>query len=290
MAYCLTRNHLKATMSGAIDFVKPRDVEKVADRRSVFMTGSDQVWNSGYNEGTDRVFYLSFAPAGARKVAYAASIGHDRLDESEKREMSGLLSEYDRITVRETSAQTQLKEMGLDADLVLDPTLLLTKEEWTGSIRRSGFRKTEPYVLIYSVERYKNAELVRIAREVARDKGLKVYAFFADMFMPGIDSDRKFTFGSVALFIDLLANADFMVVSSFHGTAFSINFNKEFLTVLPDSYSSRARSLLSLTGLEERIYAADKKAWNENTDYTKANAVIESKRRESEAILKDLIS
>ena len=77
-------------------------------KADIYMTGSDQVWNSIYNRGIDRSFYLDFAPQPSRRIAYAASVGMDDFPESEKTTITSLLKKYDKITVREQAARQLL--------------------------------------------------------------------------------------------------------------------------------------------------------------------------------------
>lgn len=97
----------------------------------VYVTGSDQVWNSTWNGGFERAFYLSYAPEGAKKIAYAASIGKSSLDDWEVPLMREALLRYDAISVREAEAAELLDSIGVPGAVpVVDPTLMLGRAEW----------------------------------------------------------------------------------------------------------------------------------------------------------------
>lgn len=214
----------------------------------VYMTGSDQVWNSTHNRGIDHVFFLDFAPKKSRLVAYAASFGKGELDLIERDETKHLLSAYTAISVRERSGIDILKSLGLNGEHVLDPTLLLTKDEW---LKRIPHVKDDHYVLIYSVEPNK-PELIKIARRIAERRRLKVFLVEWGFKKPS-GVDKMISGVSPLELMAYFAHADFVVASSFHGTAFSVNFNKPFVSIVPVRFGDRAKSLLSAVGLEDHF-------------------------------------
>ena len=113
----------------------------------IYVTGSDQVWNGIYNAGVDRTFYLDFAPAGATRIAYAASFGLEELPEDQLAATRRLIHKYNAISVREESALRILEELGWSgATPVLDPTLMLNRADWAK--RASPRPRGERYLLI----------------------------------------------------------------------------------------------------------------------------------------------
>lgn len=253
----------------------------------IYMTGSDQVWNSIHNRGLDKSFFLDYAPRGARKVAYAASVGMPSFQEWEKADTLRLLQDYDAITLREESSIDLLADLGLDKSklsAVIDPTLLLTKEEWKQQISDKRLHD-EKYLLVYSVEEKKqNAIIGEIAQRIAKERGLKVVGVYygtSYSTIPGCDYNHFRA--TPDIFLNLMYYADFVVVSSFHGTAFSINFQKEFLTVTPNRFNSRVNNILNLTGLESRLVKdIHTFSWNyEAINYDKVSVILMKERLES---------
>jgi polysaccharide pyruvyl transferase WcaK-like protein len=247
----------------------------------IYMTGSDQVWNSNYNNGVDASFYLSYAPANKKKVAYAASIGMEDYPESEKQEVKNLLSKYDGISVREQKAKDIISNIGInDVEVVLDPTLLLDRYKWSLLADEASFEKKEPYVLVYSVEDTKKGIVEKCARTIAGSIKGKVYQVSSGWFRDKIDCDKFFPFSTPQLFVKLFREADYVVVSSFHGTAFSVNMNKQFVSVAPNQYSSRMRSFLEMLKLEDRIVVDDAQKLLSLTpiDYNVVNKKMDEKR------------
>ena len=97
----------------------------------VYATGSDQMWNSGWNQGVEKSFFLEYVPEGKKKIAYATSIGKTSFDEKEASEIIPFIKKYDLVTLREQSAVDLLSEYDIESSLVLDPTLMLDKEAWS---------------------------------------------------------------------------------------------------------------------------------------------------------------
>lgn len=233
------------------------EIEKNIEIADVYMTGSDQVWNSIYNKGIDKAYFLDYAPDGAKKVAYAASIGMKEISNSEQEEMKRLLDRYAMITLREDSSIKLLSDLGIDkAKLraVLDPTLLLKKDEWRKYIRIPKLHK-EKYLLVYSVETKSQDEIIKIvAKKIAKELNLKIVGVYYGNSNNRMECcDFNHYYATPDIFLTLMYYADFTVVSSFHGTAFSINFEKNFFTIMPDRFNSRVNNILTLTGLSDRL-------------------------------------
>lgn len=263
-------------------------------KADIYMTGSDQVWNTTHNHGVDKSFYLGYAPAGASKYAYAASIGMSSIPTEYVEETRNLLSQYTGISVREHSNIELLASIDIESERVLDPTLLLNQQEWPRYARQMTFE--EPYLLVYSVEsKERDAIVGQVAQKVAKAKGLKIYEvnYFGERkSIP--NCDKHFYYATPDLFLALIANASYVVVSSFHGTAFSINFNKDFLSVAPDRFSSRIDGILSMTGLESRKVSTlddvTDTLINSRIDYSSANKRLQEERETSMMFLKTIIT
>lgn len=261
-------------------------------KASLYITGSDQVWNSVHNRGFDPAFYLRFVDASTAKYSYGSSIGMASIPESEIKPMKDSLEEYRLISTRETSAKKLLGDIGIkDVVTVLDPTLLLSKEEWSSIAKESKFKKEEPYLLIYSVESERKEVIKKVAFEIAKQKGLKIYSITSDWFREGFGGDKSFYLSGPELFVSLFMNADFAVVSSFHGTAFSVNFNIPFLSVTPNRFNSRVKSFLSLLDLENKIIenvdGASQEAMN-SIDYNRVNEILSEERLHSLNFIKEI--
>ncbi len=261
----------------------------------VFCTGSDQVWNTDYNEGIDEFFYLNFVNNDKKKISYAASIGQDKIEEQYKERLYQLLSQYNKITLRERKSIKLLSELGLNnIEFVLDPTLLLSKDDWKTLLNLKN--NTEEYILVYSVEANKTSSLLQLAKKISIKSGKKIYLIengnpFKHISM---EVDKTFYSPSIRKFVELFFNANFIIASSFHGTAFSINFNKQFLVVLPDKFNIRINSLLEELSLQEHgIYSNEIESIVDKyteIDYSIVNNLLCQEKQRSLDILKNMIN
>ena len=259
----------------------------------VYLVGSDQVWNSIYNKGIDKSFYLEYAPKGKKRVSYASSIGMDSIPEPEKLKTIALLKKFSGITVREKAGKELLAQYGIQSEVVLDPTLLLDANEWLDILGKKSMCFNEKYLLVYSVERKKQNRLINYyARKIAKQRKLKIFQVSYSGTASKLScTDKYFGCATPDVFLSLMKNASFVVVSSFHGTAFSVNFQKEFLTISANRFNSRVKNLLDLTNLGDRL-VSDKNLDVQslsNIDYSDVNARIDNARNESISMLEDML-
>lgn len=264
------------------------NMEMVARNYDYVFVGSDQVWN--YNiTNNDWNFFLSFVPP-CKRVAYAASIGLDRLDNEHKEKIRVLLADYSHIGVREQQAITILEEIGIDnCNLVVDPTLLLKKDDWSKLIGEPIIKT--PYVLLYSFGL--TNEMKTFVTRIAESRQLKIVH---------IDGSPKNLFSKTwisargigpAEWVNLFYYADVIATNSFHGTAFSINFEKEFYTEMlppPAKVNSRLINILSALGLEDRIIKTGQcKALGTTVGYKTVNKRLEELRGKSYEYIRDVV-
>lgn len=260
----------------------------------IYCTGSDQTWNSGWNNGILPELFLKFVPDNVKKISYAASIGKNKLDDWEVAETKALLSRYQYISVREASAKDIVeKQLGLpSATHVLDPTLQVNKEYWMSVLSNTYKSKYEKgkYVLIYQLNTNPNFD--RYAKEFAKRKGWKLVRFCIRHYQ-GLRCGKAELIPNVEDFIGLIANAGCVITDSFHATAFSCNLNTPMICIYPNSYSSRLASLLKLVGLEDRhLKNFDDFSYVDNTgvDFTDVNKILEEQRKIGWEFLKTAIS
>ena len=253
----------------------------------VFMTGSDQVWGPTLNGQYDEAYFLSFV-TGKPRTAYAASFGRTDFTPQILTEYKKLLSTYSGIAVRENSAVDLLTQMDIPcAGQVLDPTLLLTGEEWSKRIKRNIEGK---YVLVYQL--HNNPVLTDYALRFARHTGLPLYRISPTFHQ--IRRGGKFVYlPDLDEFLSYIKNCTYFLTDSFHGTAFALNFNKQFIEILPNNKTgSRNQSILQLTGLTDRILTdfSDFSMADKVIEYTLVNNILAKERQKSIAILKSLLS
>ena len=112
-------------------YVAPEALLRDPPSADVYVSGSDQLWNSDYN-GVDRGFYLDFLPEDAKRIAFVSSFGKEALGEAESAVVKKYLSRYQAISVREDSAVKIIDQMGIsNAVQLIDPTLQISRDDWT---------------------------------------------------------------------------------------------------------------------------------------------------------------
>lgn len=226
-----------------------------ANNFDVYVCGSDQIWNPEIvspDKKIDPIFFLSFAPSGTKKISYASSMGHHDFTNDEKKEVEGLLQNFTTISTRESDGQKKLQDILPTRYIyhVLDPTLLLSKEEWLETLDIKLQEPKEKYILLYSVPK---TELIKKAVEHFKKKlNMKVIAI-DQMLFPLTKIDEHVKDAGPKEFIEFYANASFVITDSFHGACFAINFGKPFVSVSAGKKANRIVSLLSLLNINQRL-------------------------------------
>ena len=265
---------------------KVADASEIAARYGTVVVGSDQTWN-GPITGWDRTFLLHDPVCeGMRKLAYAASFGDMEIGEQERELYRRSLSKFDALSTREASGVATIEGLGIHgACNVLDPTLLLTAEEWRSIAVAPPVEG--PYVLAYLVGEFEQS--LRTAKNVASKLGipLVVSNVWSARFRPGLITLNTIT---PPEFLGLVANAEVVVTSSFHGACFSILFEKNFRCVLREGVGrtvSRIGELLAALGLEHACIEAETgEACLEPLDYERPRHRLQMLRNASQAFLK----
>ncbi|MDD4592371.1 MAG: polysaccharide pyruvyl transferase family protein [Parabacteroides sp.] len=241
-------------------------------------TGSDQVWNCDITNGYDPAFFLEFGQPSMIRASYAASMGREKLSDSEKIDFTKHLSGLEHISLRESAAATVVSAISnVKACVSCDPTLLLSAEEWRNLFGLNDKPK-EKYIFVYKL--YQNPELDKVVKLLAKKTGYKIVSIGNRAVY---DNEVVIKDADPAKFVALVSGAEFIVTNSFHGTAFSVNFNKPFYCVLGESRNSRMLGFLEKIQMEIR---AKKQFSNEEieavtVDYTAAQQCLEQMREES---------
>ena len=228
-------------------------IEETADEYDFFVLGSDQVWNTKYNQGV--TVFLPFVPR-EKKIAYAASIATPEIPENLKEFYRQGVSSFAHVSVREENAVKLISDLGLEPPLlVLDPVMLLTSEEWLKIARRPSWfheKYERGYILTYYLRNLPPPEI----KSVAAKLNLPVVNLL------DINNFNHYTIGPEE-FIYLFAHASLSYSNSFHGIAFSILFKRPFVNCEYDdddtkSMGTRIPSILKIFGLENRtVYTSD---------------------------------
>lgn len=240
---------------GSIDSVRNNSPDY-----DVYMTGSDQVWNPRF-VANDPVFFLDFAGAGKPRLSYAASMSSRRIDKEFEDSYKAYLEKYTAISVREKSTAEIVSRMtGRDANVVCDPSLLLNKEEWLGICPKESLLKENfllLYIQSYSYDPYPN--IVTFTKNLAGHLGLKAVVLMGLREGYSIDGAVSFETAGPFEFLQLFRDARFVVTTSFHGTAFALNFQKDFYSVVKkiDGNDCRIADFLRQCSAEHHLLEID---------------------------------
>lgn len=259
------------------------DFTAVCPKADLYVTGSDQVWNYKHNEGIDGHYF--FDGINGKKIALSSSIGMTDLTVEYETYMKEKLREYQHLSVREDTAVRLLSSMGLDSTQLLDPTLLIDKEDWKEYASKRLVR--EGYLFVYLPYNTEDENLVyRTVRKISNKHKLTVVTYSRDFFKVKL-ADKTITFANPGDILSLILHADYVVTNSFHGTAFSINLNKQFWVYMPSKFSTRLESLLNLCKLTSRQLKEEinQTQLNEVIDYETSNAILASERKKAHEFL-----
>lgn len=197
------------------------------NRYSGIVCGSDQIWNPDYNIPA---FFLDFVKPPVKPVIYAASIGKAQLTKHQIETYAVLMKPLDAISVREKSAIELLEKYvkHTQMELVLDPTLLLKKEEWI-SLAKEAKDYPSKYVFCYFLEN--NAQKSRAALSFSKRVGCNLVSV---PYLHGVYNEMDCGLGDISRpvgpleFLNYILNAEYVLTDSFHASVFSILFDKNF--------------------------------------------------------------
>lgn len=253
-----------------------------------FVTGSDMVW-SDIGQNLD-VYFLNFAPKNKR-LSYAPSLtGREKENVEETNKYKNWLNGISALSCREQYGVDYVKKItGKDAALVLDPTLLLQKEQWIEQMNLKQNNSCKDYILCYmfgGVSKTLKKKLEHIKRKL----GVKVRYIPISTFEVKEELSNGYVpnYGPKE-FVELFFNAKFVLTNSYHGLLFSLIMNKPFLLFHRGKgnewsrYEERMNNILHIIDQEERyIFEKDLNVdILSKIDYEKVNSIIESTRRES---------
>lgn len=276
LAFRRFRQELRFTKS-----VGPSELVDLNQDFDCFIAGSDQVWNDDINDG-DPAYFLHFVDKHHKKFSYAASFGFSSLRNEQVQSYRERLVDFSVLSVREASAREIISGLlGRAAHVTLDPTLLLSATEWQDLISKERL-VPQKYVLLYHITF--SRELVEFAQRFARERG---YRLIAVPFPLGklVWHTPKLSVGPYE-WVRLIRDAELVVTDSFHGCAFAINFNKDFVAETTGA-STRIHSILDRYELQGRYLSKMVlQAHTAAINWAAVNDKLEEDRSESMQVLK----
>lgn len=266
--------------------VNKKSISKIFDKYDAIIVGSDQVWN-GNITGNDDIYLLPFCSEKIIKGSYAASIGNYNITDS-KKENYIRLKEFKGISVREPEAACVISKLtGRDVKVHIDPTLLVNNKYWDKIAISPSVRNK--YIFIYASGDVK--KIIQVAKVLKKMTQYDIYY----MGNYEIENAKKISFVTPDRWLGFIKNAEIVLTNSFHGTAFSIIFEKNFFVDLgwneekQKNKNNRAENLLEMFGLTKQVIENAEQLYKCLPDMTKMRQ--EKLRQQDKAIsyLKDIL-
>ena len=264
------------------------DMKELNEKCDVFITGSDQQFASWLYNNDGRFVTQPFVTDNKRKVAYAASLGHDKVSspEKERATISYYMKKFDAISVREDTAVKLFDDyFGVKTTHVLDPVFLMSSKRYRDLIARSEIETPEkPYLFTYTLDMSDEKE--KIISEYAKDRGLYTYA------ISDVANKEKWSIPTIErpdleTWLKFFANSDFVITDSFHGTCLAIIFHKQFFSIINSHRgSTRFESLFRMLGIENHCVYSEEgieyllKNWK-SIDYNTVDKILEKQKEKS---------
>lgn len=271
------------------EHVTKKNVHKLNDKYDLIITGSDQVWNCG-RINMEKTYFLDFVTDNNKKGSYAASFGITEIPGKYLEDYKRLISQFKYIAVREQAgADIVRKIINREAKVVLDPTFLLSAAEWEKIL--PAYKVAEKFIVVYQLGY--STELMKFARELSKKTGYKIVMLNRGE-NNGLEEYRE-DVGPIE-WLEAVRNAEYIVTNSFHGIAFSINFNKQFYVEVTNekirsAMGSRINNVLNIFGLEMRLIIKGEHKNIENIiNYNEVNNKLNILKEDSLYYLKNMLS
>lgn len=259
---------------------------KLGEKYDYYITGSDQVWNPNFNRMSD-IDFLKFAPKEKRN-SFSASFGISEIPEELKEYYKSNLLEMQNLSVREDIGKEIIEELTgrKDAEVLIDPTMMLTADEWDKVSKKPKKLKENKYILNYflgDLSEKRRKEIERIAN--------KNNCTIINL----MDKNEPLFVSGPSEFLYLIKNAFMICTDSYHGSVFSIIYNKPFAVFNREdelvNMNSRLETLLSKFQLQER-YCKDGKIPPEllKCDYTKSYKILETEKEKVRKYIEKILN
>lgn len=256
-----TKSFVERTMQ-TVDLLcgKRRPRASDVEQYDIFVTGSDQVWRANYTDVPMQLFDYVLHDS-AVKLSYAASFGTDDLSSYNARltaETKLLAQKFSGLSVREDSGVKLAAELwGVKAEHHIDPTLLLSADDYAGLIMTSPtvLKQSPGELFVYVLDESETSK--KIVNKAAATLELKAFELLPEKFLSRKElktHPEKYALPPIEQWLKSFIDAKFVITDSFHGTVFSLIFHKPFITIGNKSRGlARFMSLLKMFGLEDRL-------------------------------------
>lgn len=251
-----------------------RGLNVIEDSFDKFICGSDQIWNPLITAGVDKAYFLAFVRDNSKKISYAPSMGTGRIPAFWLKKMYGMIKDMAYLSIREKSTEELLtKEIGRRPEILVDPTLLIDREEWERiAVKPAG--TPDKYILLYMMQGdEKIYEYARLMKDRYKVPILEISRYgynpgFADHIMVNVGIEE---------FLGLFLNATYICTNSYHGFVYSLIFKKDLCLIPSVHFSARIRNLLALLEMSDEALST-KDRLLVDIDYDRTDSIIKTQK------------
>ena len=257
------------------------ELKKKLPEADAYICGSDQIWNSFFQNGKDPAFYLNFVPDDKLKISYAASFAIDEIQKDLVPFVKEKVGRINHVSVRETSGVKILKNLGISKTIqVMDPVFLLSLNYWKDTFVES---LDDKFVFVYDFD--SNPLIKEMALKLKKENGYEIYTVNKNITY----ADKNYYLEGPEKFLSLIYNSQYNLTNSFHAVAFSLIFEKQFLVFnRSEKINTRMRDLLELIGLPQ--FLVDTKCIKDHYKEEINYKMVDKKLREHIQFSKDFLS
>lgn len=261
-------------------------VDEMKSNEGILLAGSDQIWST-LNHPIDELYLFNFVhDKHHKKYSYATSTGISEFSKEQLQYYANALREFEVVSFRELQVYEKLKEY-LPVEQIrydVDPTLLYDGESW--SSLTAGRKIEGKYIFVYMLR--PDNRLIKIARKLSKETKCKIV--YMGLYVNKYAGVQTVVDAGVEDYLSYIRYADYVVTNSFHGTVFSMQFHRKFVSMKLESTSSRAENILRIAGLENRLIAdiESSKIITEEIDYNCVDKKLQAERQKSVQYLQSL--
>lgn len=262
------------------NYITGNNALKIGKQYQYFIVGSDQVWNPKFKRLTD-IDLLNFM-ASDKKISLSASFAIKSVPENKKEFLKNNLTKFKAISVREYSGKEIIENIvnRKDVEVLVDPTMMLTSEEWDRIIKKPKQLKIDKYILSYFLGELTENRKKEINR-VAKENECEVINI--------LDKKSPYYQTGPSEFLYLEKNAFLICTDSFHSSIFAILYNKPFIIFNREekkaNMNSRIETLIKKFGLENRMFKGEIIEKNLKHNYIGAYKILEDEREKMNEFL-----
>lgn len=251
----------------------------------LLITGGDQMFNA--STGIRPIHFLNFGPQNVKRVSYATSMGVNEIPRKYLDEFRELLSCYSALSLREECAADYIEKIcNVPCRTNIDPVFLFSQERWNQLIGDYSIKQPKKYILVYSL--LYDAGLNAIIKQMASFVRLPVIIIS--------NYARNFTRGGKVIrdagpidFLRFFRDAEYIITNSFHGTCFSVIFEKKFFSLTKEHEDMRIISLLRKFGLQDRIIRDPSEVSTQEICFDKSRKIISAERDRAREYIREII-